>query len=115
MCSAWLALDEVPRERGLSYVKGSHTWGLHHRVTNFSGDAHSDKNVYDGADELPPVPDVDAGVASGEYDLLSWDMAPGDILLFYSAAMHGAPGNPPNSLHRRRGYATRWCGDGVLC
>ena len=27
--------------------------------------------------------------------------------------MHGAPGNPGLSNHRRRGYATRWCGDDV--
>ena len=65
VCSVWLALDEVPRERGLSYVAGSHRWKLLHRVTNFSGGAHSDRNVYDDtdADTLPPVPDVDAGVA----------------------------------------------------
>lgn len=115
ICSIWVALDEVPRERGLSYVKGSHRWGLVHRITNFSGGDHSDKNTYSDVDgeQLPPVPDVDAGVASGEYELLSWDMQPGDALLFYSAMMHGAPGNPPNSPHRRRGYATRWCGDDV--
>ena len=113
ICSVWLALDEVPRERGLSYVRGSHTWDLLHRVTNFSGDAHSDRNTYAGADELPPVPDVDAAVARGEYELLSWDMAPGDALLFYSAMLHGAPGVPPDSPHRRRGYATRWCGDDI--
>jgi len=114
VCSVWLALDEVPRERGLSYVAGSHRWQLLHRVTNFSGGAHSDRNVYDDADTLPPVPDVDAGVASGEYELLSWDMVPGDVLLFYSAMLHGAPGVPPDSPHRRRGYATRWCGDDIV-
>ena len=114
VCSVWLALDEVPRERGLSYVAGSHRWQLLHRVTNFSGGAHSDRNVYDDADTLPPVPDVDAGVASGEYELLSWDMLPGDVLLFYSAMLHGAPGVPPDSPHRRRGYATRWCGDDIV-
>ena len=27
--------------------------------------------------------------------------------------MHGAPGNPGASSNRRRGYATRWCGDDV--
>ena len=113
ICSVWLALDEVPRERGLSYVRGSHNWDLLHRVTNFSGDAHSDRNTYAGADTLPPVPDVDAAVAAGEYELLSWDMAPGDALLFYSAMLHGAPGVPPDSPHRRRGYATRWCGDDI--
>ena len=56
---------------------------------------------------------MSAGVASGEYELLSWDMVPGDVLVFYSAMMHGAPGNPPDSPHRRRGYATRWCGDDI--
>lgn len=91
VCSVWAALDEVPTERGLSYVRGSHRWGLMHAVTNFSGDAHSERNVYGGADEqLPAVPDVDAKVASGEWELLAWDMEPGDVLLFYSAMLHGA-------------------------
>ena len=36
VCSVWLALDDVPASRGLSYVKGSHRWNLLHRVTNFS-------------------------------------------------------------------------------
>ena len=116
VCSVWVALDEVPKEQGLSYVRGSHRWGLVHKITNFSGGDTSEKNSYGdhgGAAEAPPVPDVDAGAARGDFDLLSWDMEPGDALLFYSAMMHGAPGVPPNSLHRRRGYATRWCGDDV--
>lgn len=115
VCSVWVALDEVTRERGLSYVKGSHTWQLNHRITNFSGSDDVDsRNTYAGAENLPPVPDIDAGVASGEYELLNWDMEPGDALLFYSAIMHGAPGVPKDSPHRRRGYATRWCGDDMV-
>ena len=116
VCSVWVALDEVTTDRGLSYVKGSHRWNFLHRITNFSGASHSDKNTYDDVDqaELPPVPDINSGVASGEYELLAWDMEPGDCLLFYSAMMHGAPGNPPDSPHRRRGYATRWCGDDIV-
>jgi len=110
ICSIWVALDEVPVERGLSYVRGSHRWGLQHRVTNFSGDAHSDRNTYADAEELPEVPDVSE---LPEEDLLAWDCAPGDALLFYSAMLHGAPGNPGTSNARRRGYATRWCGDDV--
>ena len=41
-------------------------------------------------------------------------MAPGDGLLFYSAMLHGAPGVSVDSPHRRRGYATRWCGDDIV-
>ncbi len=116
ICSAWVALDNVPKENGLSYVRGSHKWGLNHRVTNFSGTDASDKNVYRDVDfdALPPVPDVDAHVAAGEYELLAWDMEPGDVLLFYSAVLHGAPGVPASSANRRRGFATRWCGDDVV-
>ena len=108
--SIWVALDTVSADAGLGYVRGSHKWNLRHRVTNFSGDAHSDRNTYGGADALPPVPDVGAVAPA---DLLRWDVEPGDALLFYSAMLHGAPGVPADSPHRRRGYATRWCGDDV--
>ena len=114
ICSAWVALDKVPVERGLSYVKGSHRWGLMHRVTNFSGGSHSDRNTYSDSNDLPPVPDVDAGIARGEFEVLAWDMQPGDVLLFFSAMMHGSTGPGINSQHRRRGYATRWCGDDIV-
>ena len=115
VCSVWVALDEVPSAQGLAYVQGSHKWGLLHKITNFSGANTSDRNTYKDAsdDEGAEVPDVDAGLARGEYQLLAWDMKPGDALLFYSAIMHGAPGVPPNSPHRRRGYATRFCGDDI--
>jgi ectoine hydroxylase-related dioxygenase (phytanoyl-CoA dioxygenase family) len=115
ICSIWLALDTVPADTGVAYVKGSHKLGLRHRVTNFSGDAHSQRNTYaDAASQrFDELPDVDAQVRAGRLELLKWDMEPGDILLFYSAAIHGAPGLPPNSTRRRRGYATRWCGDDV--
>mmetsp|Transcript_26961 Transcript_26961/g.60302 ORF Transcript_26961/g.60302 Transcript_26961/m.60302 type:complete len:322 (-) Transcript_26961:89-1054(-) len=116
VCSVWVALDVVPRAQGLSYVKGSHRWGLRHRITNFSGTNTSDRNTYDTdvGDDGEAVPDVEAGAARGEYELLAWDMEPGDALLFYSAMMHGAPGVPPNSPNRRRGYATRFCGDDIV-
>ncbi|KAL1515557.1 hypothetical protein AB1Y20_002177 [Prymnesium parvum] len=113
ICSIWVALDDVPAERGLGYVKGSHKWGLRHAITNFSGAAHSERNVYTDAGQLEPVPDIAAGEASGEYEVLRWDMKAGDALIFASAAMHGAPGNASSSGARRRGYATRWCGDDV--
>lgn len=115
ICSVWVALDVVPAESGVGYIKGSHKWRLLHRVTNFSGDAHSDRNVYDEADsDFDNLPDVEAGISRGEFELLKWDMEPGDIILFDSYAVHGAPGLPPNSSRRRRGYATRWLGDDVV-
>lgn len=113
ICSTWIALDPVPAETGVAYVKGSHRWGFMHRITNFSGDDHSDRNTYKDAADLPSVPDVDSAVVEGKYELMRWDMEPGDLLLFYSATLHGAPGNDKPSARRRRGYACRWLGDDV--
>lgn len=56
---------QVPASRGLSYVKGSHKHPLRHKITNFSGDAHSGVNTYSaGAESFDPLPDVE--VASPE-------------------------------------------------
>ena len=86
ICSVWVALDDVPAERGLGYVRGSHRAKLVHRVTNFSGDDHSDKNTYSGAAELPPVPEV-----TDDDEVLRWDMEPGDALLAVNGqAVHSA-------------------------
>lgn len=108
----WLALDVVPEAVGVAYVKGSHKNKFRHAITNFSGANHSDKNTYEGAEKLDAIPDVEAMANSGEVELLKWNMNPGDVIVFNSYALHGAPGTP-NKANRRRGYATRWCGDDV--
>mmetsp|Transcript_5081 Transcript_5081/g.16649 ORF Transcript_5081/g.16649 Transcript_5081/m.16649 type:complete len:329 (+) Transcript_5081:27-1013(+) len=113
ICSLWLALDDVAADVGVAYVQGSHLERKLHAITNFSGGDHSDKNTYEGADmSLDPVPDVDALVERGSLKLLKFDMRPGDVILFDSFVIHGAKGNT-NTTNRRRGYATRWCGDDV--
>jgi len=45
------------------------------------------------------------------YDILQWDLAPGDALCFSFRTLHGAPGN--SSPSRRRGFSARWVGDDV--
>lgn len=77
ICSIWVALDTVPKDSGVAYVKGSHKWAIRHRVTNFSGDAHSAKNTYDGVTDMAfdPLPDVDGQVAKGQFELLKWDVS----------------------------------------
>ena len=125
ICSVWVALDDVAAANGVSYVRGSHREPIRHPITNFSGRDDSDRNVYgdredgfagsaDGGDgeALTMVPDIDGQAASGALQLLQWDMRAGDAIVFDSAALHGARGNP-DGAQRRRGYATRWCGDDV--
>jgi hypothetical protein len=106
ICSVWLAMDTVPKETGVSYVRGSHTWKLRHAVSSFSGGGESN---YDYGDQssLSRIPDIEAGVASGEYELIQWDMEPGDVIVFNSFSMqcvhlrllplelHAGPSNLP--------------------
>lgn len=109
--SVWLALDHVREENGVSYVRGSHNWELMHRITNFSGELTDDGRYGEAGKAQTDLPDIEAGVALGEFDLLAWEMEPGDVLVHHGFTVHGATGNA--SKNRRRGYATRWCGDDI--
>jgi len=102
VASLWVPFDPVPREVGVEFVAGSHNWGRSFNPAHFS-----DGSAYAGTG-LPPLPDIDA--ARDRYRILSFDMRPGDCLVFQAMIVHGAPGTG-SSPHRRRALATRWCGD----
>uniref|UniRef100_A0A7I4ADD0 Phytanoyl-CoA dioxygenase n=1 Tax=Physcomitrium patens TaxID=3218 RepID=A0A7I4ADD0_PHYPA len=104
--SLWLALDPVPKSSCVKYVKGSHKWQLFHKIASFSGD----EQRYKESAALPDAPDIEN--RRDEFELLTWDMDPGDCLVHHSFAVHGAPGISSQS-GRRRAYATRWFGEDV--
>ncbi len=101
--SLWLALDPVDRATCPEFVAGSHLWGKlfypRHFLTN-------DNYAYD-SDAFETVPDIEA--ARDDYNILSWDMTPGDAICFSYKTLHGAP--PNLSQHRRRGFSVRLVGD----
>jgi ectoine hydroxylase-related dioxygenase (phytanoyl-CoA dioxygenase family) len=102
ICSIWFAMDVVDLDNGaVRYVAGSHRWSDSFRAQSFSGsDKYSDPS-------MPPAPDPDA---TGEHRILTWRLEPGDVVVHHVRTLHGAPGNSVND-RRRRGLATRWCGD----
>jgi len=102
ICAIWLALDPVAARNSVEYVVGSHRWG-----TEFSPRHFADATLYEGTG-LPPLPDIDAQRTT--LDIRSWDMEPGDCLVFNALMVHGAHGNS-SLAHRRRAVSTRWCGD----
>lgn len=99
--SFWVPLDRVPREISVEYVAGSHKWGRDFRPQRFDGSA-----LYAG-DEAEAVPDVEN--RRGEFQVLSWDMEPGDAVAFDFRTLHGAPAN--HTTNRRRAVSFRWVGD----
>ena len=45
--------------------------------------------------------------------IMGVDSEPGDVVVHHVMTLHGAPGNA-HSDRRRRGLATRWCGDDAV-
>lgn len=101
VCSIWTPLDPVGRDVSLEFVRGSHLWP-EHNPQHFL-----DHTPYQGTG-LPGLPDIES--ARDEYDIVSFDLAPGDCLIFQAMIVHGAPGNA-SPRTRRRAYSTRWLGD----
>jgi ectoine hydroxylase-related dioxygenase (phytanoyl-CoA dioxygenase family) len=52
------------------------------------------------------MPDIDGD----RYELLSWDVEPGDVLIHKGLTIHGAAGNH-TADRRRRALAVRYTGD----
>lgn len=103
--SIWTSLDPVPRDCCPEFVAGSHRWGRLFYPRLFS----TGTNYAYGGSEFETMPDIDA--EREKHRILSWDLTPGDAVLFNFLTVHGAPGN--SSTLRRRGFSTRWLGDDV--
>ena len=100
--SLWIPLDDVPRERTLEFVAGSHVAGKTYRPQYFNG------NPINEGDGLDSVPDINAN--RDAYDILGWAVAPGDAVAFDFHTVHGAPVNDSPSA-QRRAFSLRLVGD----
>ena len=72
----------------------------------------SDRGVEDllRDDGTVPFPDVEAN--RGDYDILSWDMEPGDCVAFNARIIHGGSGNLSEGRDLKV-FNTQWLGDDV--
>ncbi len=87
----WITFEPVPREDSLEFVRGSH------RATLFNTSAFDPDDetapIHEG---LPRLPDIEADRPS--FDIVSWPVEPGDVLVFHPAMLHGgAPTHPGRS------------------
>lgn len=118
-CSIWVALDAIPREASLEFVRGSHAWGKTLMPKSFFEDPaarsaadayysefHGDQTRGD-ANLFGQVPDIESD--RDAYDIVGWDMEAGDCVLFDARTVHGAPGNQTFEPVRR--FVTRWVTD----
>lgn len=102
--SIYIALDPVPAEQAIRFVKGSHAGPV------FRPRAFREGRDYEGYEDImESVPDVDSSF--GDDRIAGWALEPGDAILFHFATLHGVPAAPVKT--RRRAFSTRWLGDDV--
>ena len=104
---AWISFDPVSRADSLEFVRGSHRGVLFNGSRFELGDDTAP--LYPQSD-LPRMPDIEA--TRGDYDIVSWAVAPGDLILFHPAALHG--GAPTHPGGRRRTLTLRFFGEDAV-
>ena len=102
--SFWVPLDDVPRERSIEYIAGSHKWEKSFKPQRFDG---TDLFANDKAEA---VPDIEAD--KDNFSVVGWDVTAGDAIAFTFRTLHGAPAN--SSSMRRRVISVRWVGDDAV-
>ena len=108
--SIWVALDRTTLNSGaLEFVRGSHEWDRWFQPETFG--ITEAIGAYDRNPDYEDIPNIEA--ARGNYDIVSWDLDPGDVYVFHGMTVHGAPGNASTEI-RRRGYSVRFTGDDVV-
>ena len=108
--SIWIALDRTTADNGrLEFIRGSHRWNRWFQPEVFGKtDAIAQ---YERNPEFEDIPDIEA--SREDYDIISWDLEPGDVYVFHGLTVHGAGGNALEN-RRRRGYTIRYTGDDIV-
>lgn len=115
MIRIWLTADFSPKTLTLKIVRGSHRWNVIYNPRIEAKGGNALKKTGEGkmlsfkhnSDSAPPVPDIDRYADS--FDILSWDVEPGDALVFNGNMLHSA-GGADYHPHPRRAYTVMWGG-----
>lgn len=112
----WIPVDPIAKASSLELVRGSYRWGKWFQPGYFSGNERDEdpSNVQADvqADALfEPTPDIDGD--RSQFDILSWDVQPGDCVAFHAMMLHGSRGNA-SLERRRRALSTTWLGDDAV-
>lgn len=103
----WISLDPLAEDESLEFVRGSHRGPM---FNTSAFDANDDTKPLLEDLDLPRLPDVEA--SRDEYDLVSWAIEPGDMVVFHANVLHG--GAPTRPGRRRRTVSLRYFGDDAV-
>lgn len=102
--NCWTALDKIPQETALRFIKKDETLNQVHQAIHFDP-----KKEYDNTDrKRPKAPNFDN---DEKYKILYSELDPGDTLIWNSKTFHSAPGN--NLMTRRAALSINLAGNDV--
>jgi len=107
LVACWVTLDPLAKEHCLEFIRGSH------KGTLYNGSAfasHDDTAPLYKNSQLPRLPDIQKHRA--DFDILAWDVNPGDLIVFHLGMLHGGAGTVPGM--RRRTVSLRFMGPNVV-
>lgn len=104
-CVLWIPVDPVTMENGaMMYWRGSHKSGTLYQPNVFVSQA-----PLPGA-QGEVVPDIEGNM--DKYDIVHFDVEPGDVIVHHYRTVHGAGGNL-SRYQVRRAASLRYCGDDI--
>ena len=103
--SFWIPVDPVRRHSTLEFVAGSHRGPWLMPRTFMTNEAR-----WFPEGSLADLPDV-AG-RPGDFDILGWELEPGDAVCFHMLALHASAG--VDADRRRRVFSVRFLGDDMV-
>ncbi len=107
IASMWVNVHPVPKTECLEFVKGSHLLPMF--------DPARPEEAVDGVPGFygkgfPPMPDIDA--EREKWDIATYEIEPGDVVLFHPNLLHG--GGPALEGQPRRTISIRIYGDDIV-
>jgi ectoine hydroxylase-related dioxygenase (phytanoyl-CoA dioxygenase family) len=103
-CSVWIPVDQVTRASTLEFVAGSHIGPWMMPRTFLDNQAR-----WFPEGSLEELPDIES--ARSEYEIVGWELEPGDAVFFNMLTLHSAGG--VDGMRRRRVLSLRFLGDDV--
>jgi len=88
----------------MEYIRGSHLWGKTYAPNLLISQSIDPTSPYE------KLPDIEG--SREDYDIISFDVEPGDVIIHHVKTIHGSGGNTSADA-MRRAIAFRYCGDDI--
>lgn len=87
--NAWISFQKLPQKNALQVIRGSHL-GIQYDGSSFANADDPTEPLY-GDGSYPRLPDIDKELAVDpkSWDVMSFDINPGDVLFLHPRALHG--------------------------